>query len=148
MRVFLRVVELAKLRAATEHAGHGEGHQTPQVQQAVLDGRAAEDEAVLGAEGAGYLRGLRRRVLDVLAFVENDGLEVRARERLADEPELRVVEDVEIGGVGERRQVGRVSAVPNFYAQAGGKALDFRAPVVGDALRADDQRREGMAAGG
>ena len=137
--VFLRIVKLAELRTAAEHAGHGKGHQAPQIQQAILDGRAAEDEAVFGAQGAGDLRGLRGWVLDVLAFVEDDGLEVRAGQRFANEAELGVVEDVQVGGVGERRQVLRVGAVPDLHAEAGGEAVHFRAPVVSHALRTHDE---------
>ena len=39
---------LDELGPIAQHAGHGEGHQTPEVEQPVLDGRAGERQPIIG----------------------------------------------------------------------------------------------------
>ena len=55
----LAVVSARERGAMTEHPGHGEAHEAPQIEQAVLDGRAGEDQPMFGVQGAGEAGGLR-----------------------------------------------------------------------------------------
>ena len=75
------VVEFVKLAVeAEQRAEHGrveEIHQRMQFVDAVLDGRAGEDEGVAAAQALDGLGGLGAPVLDALGFVEHD--DVRAR---------------------------------------------------------------------
>lgn len=55
--VELVVIEAFERGLAAEEAGLGEGEEAPEIEEAVFDGSAGEDEAVGGAEGAGGGRG-------------------------------------------------------------------------------------------
>jgi hypothetical protein len=95
-RVGLVVVEPAEGGLAAEEAGLGEGEEAPEIEEAILHGRAGEDEAVRGAEGAGSLGGGASGVFDVLAFVEDDCVPRLGGEGFGVEAELGVVEDEEL----------------------------------------------------
>ena len=56
-RIVLPVVEAAKLGAAAQHARHRKGHQAPQIQQPVFDGRATQHQAMFSTQRAGFETG-------------------------------------------------------------------------------------------
>ena len=146
-RVVGGVELLRELRAVAEHARHGKGEDAPEIEQAILNGRAAEGEAMFGLQGAGGLRGLGVGVLDVLRLVENDGVPGQLRNLGAEAAQMRVMDDDEIAfdaSLGER--IG-IFAAPESDAQAGEEALGFGTPVVHHALGADDERRLQATAG-
>jgi hypothetical protein len=91
--VGLVVVEAFEGGLAAEEAGLGEGEEAPEIEEAVFDGGAGEDEAVRGAEGAGGGGGGAGGVFDVLAFVEDDGVPGFGGEGFGVEAELGVVGD-------------------------------------------------------
>ncbi len=76
-----------------EEAGLGEGEEAPEIGEAVLDGRAGEDEAVARGEGAGDDGALARGVFDELTFVEHDGVPSDGLEPLGVKAELGVLRD-------------------------------------------------------
>ena len=93
------VVDFSELGTAAEHAGHGKGHQAPEIQQPVFDGRAGQHQAVLGRQRARHLGRLGGWIFDVLALVENHREPPHRHQALAENPELAVVEDVQVGTV-------------------------------------------------
>lgn len=104
--VELVVIEAFERGLAAEEAGLGEGEEAPEIEEAVFDGSAGEDEAVGGAEGAGGGRGGAGGVFDVLAFVEDDGVPSLGREGVGVEAELSVVGDQEVSAQGGELGVG------------------------------------------
>ena len=133
---------LREVSAPPEHAGHGEGHDAPEIEQAVLDRCAAECQAVRGLQGAGGARGLGLGVLDVLRLVEDDGVPGHRGHFLLQIAELGVVRDHEIGLGARGLESGGIAraALQRAHAQAGGEVRALGEPVVRDALRADDER--------
>ncbi len=113
-RVLAFVEAFLEIGAAAEHAGHGEGHERPHVEQAVLDWRAGEDEAVLGIELAGAFGGLGVRVLDLLALVEDGGKPFDAGQFLAADAELCVVEHQHVDVVLDVLDVDVVPVLEDF----------------------------------
>ena len=134
-----------KLGAVAEDAGHGKAEDAPEIEQAILDGRAGEGEAVIGLQRAGGLGGLRVGVLDVLRLVEDRGLPGDLRDGRRKRAELRVVDDDDVGLLPRGRQRGGGFPGPAADAQAGIKALRLGDPVVGDGLGADDEAGQGVA---
>ena len=137
------VVEFGKLGAAAEDAGHGKGHEAPEVAEAILDGGAAQDQAMVGVQSAGDLRGLGAGIFDVLAFVENEGLPLDRDKGFAKQPELIVVDDVDVGGVELFREIVEFGSGPVPDADRRREFRSFGVPVVHDAFGADDQAGPG-----
>ena len=82
-----------------QEAWHGEGEETPQIEDSIFDRRTGNDDTVFGLEGAcGFCR-LRLRVLNVLPFVESGDGPFLFEEEGAVYAQLRVVgdEDVDFG---------------------------------------------------
>ena len=161
--VGLVVVKAFERGLAAEEAGLGEGEEAPEVEETVFDGRAGEDEAVGGAEGASGGRGGAGGVLDVLAFVEDDGVPALGREGVGVEAELSVVGDQEVsaqggergaggarGGFGVRglRFGGDEGRSERGGGEARGEAGGLELPVDHDGFGADDEDAEGFRGGG
>jgi hypothetical protein len=146
-RVLALVEAFLEIRAAAEHAGHGEGHQRPHVEQAVFDRRSGEDQAVLGIQLAGALGGLGVRVLDLLAFVKDGGEPLDAVEFLAADAELGVVEDEDVDVVLDVLDVDVVPVLEDLDLELRGEFPGFAVPNVEHGLGADDERRLFHAAG-
>ncbi len=96
---------------------------------------------MLGIEVAGGARGLRLGVLDVLAFVEDDGAPRDALEHRGDEAQLGVVDHEEVElfeHLPGRRGLGLAKPV---QPERGREFLGLLHPNVHDALRAYDEAR-------
>ena len=65
------IIKAAELGAAAENAGHGERHETPQIEQLILDWCSGKHQSVAAFQTACDLSRLRAWVFDVLAFVEH-----------------------------------------------------------------------------
>jgi hypothetical protein len=72
-RVFAAVEVTVEVAAIAERTGRGEGHEAPQVEQAVFERCTGQNEAVVSTELARGTGGLRVGVLDLLAFIEDRG---------------------------------------------------------------------------
>src|SRR5581483_3656216 len=79
--------------ARPEQARQQEAEDAPEIELAVLERRAGEDDAMLRAHGEAGLRDLRVGVLDELALVEHGVTEVRLVEQRAMLAQLRVARE-------------------------------------------------------
>ena len=140
-RILALVEALFEVGARAEHPGHRERHQRPHIKQAVLDGRAGKDQAVLGIEFAGALGGFGVRVLDLLALVQNHGEPFDAVEFLATDTELRVVEDQNVDVVLDVVDIDVDPVLEDLEPEIGGELLGLAGPHIEHRLRADDERR-------
>jgi len=134
----------AEAGLAAEETGLGEGEEAPEIEQAVLDGRAGEGDAVERGNRAGDGSGLARGVLDELGFVEDYGVPTVAVEPLGVEAELGVVDDEDrgaVGGAGHTRGEGNQRR-ERLGGELRGEALGLGEPAVHDALGADDESAE------
>ena len=86
-----RLVGLGEMLLVAEVAGLDEIHDAPQIEQAVLQRRAGERQAVLGLQLLHRLRDLRAGVLDELRLVENHRAERELLQLLQVAPQQRVV---------------------------------------------------------
>ncbi len=88
---------------------------------------------------AGGLRGLRIGVLHVLRLIQNHREPLDVCNRGRKRPQLRVVDDDEIGAFARGGKFFRGFPTPQTDAQAGIKSLSFGKPIVHDGFGADDQ---------
>ena len=141
----------ARDAAAREHVEPWQAPQEARVEEleeraelaeVVLDRRAGERQPVARLQQAARLGGLRRRVLDRLRFVEDDGVEVD-RGQEADVAPQRAVgrhDDVELVHLG--LQLLAVGAAVLDHLQLRGEVRRLLDPVVDHAPRGDDERRQ------
>ena len=158
------VVEVVVLAVETEERAEQRGieeiHQRIKLVDAVLDGRAGEDEGVAAAKAFDGLGGFGAPVFDALGFVEHDdvGLEALVHfERIGEH--LLVVDDGEEGGVGGGglgvARAARTGGVVGFEALAAGaedeligevgEALDLLFPLGFERGGRDDENAPGLA---
>ena len=133
----------AKCRLRPEQTGLRKREEAPQIREAILDRRAGEDEAMLAREAARDGRDLAARVLDELAFVEDDDVPRLRLEPNGVEAELGVVRDEEVGiergGRGSRAEAKRIEG---GGLERGREALGLDEPAMRDALGADDEQAD------
>jgi len=91
--VLAAVEVLLEVAALAQRARGGEGHEAPQIQQAVLHRRAGEHQAVMRHQFARSDRSLAVRVLDLLALIQDRGDPGDALQRLDGAAQLGVVHD-------------------------------------------------------
>lgn len=94
-----------EIGAVAEDAGHGEGHEAPDIEKPVLKGRAGEHEAVFGLEAPGGLSALRAGVLNLLCFVEDHGGPGDAGQGFHAGAQNGVVDDEESGLVADTLRI-------------------------------------------
>ncbi len=152
--VLFIIVEAFEGSLAAEEAGLGEGEEAPEIEEAIFDGSAGEDEALACTEGAGRLGGGTRGVFDVLAFVENYGVPGFAGEGLGVQPQLGIVGDEKmgfecgewgggrLGGGWAGGEVGDEVGGEASGGEGGGEAGGLELPVDDDGLGADDEGAE------
>ncbi len=131
-------------RLTAEQSWHGEGEKAPEVEGSVLDRRASQDKAMFGLERAGGFSGLRLRVLDVLAFVEQGDSPLDfVKEPLVD-AQLAVIgdEDVDVGRLPRSGMVA--GGIENADGEQVGVSFHFLLPDVHDRFGADDDCLEGF----
>ena len=100
----------AETSLGAEEAGLREGEETPEIKEAVFDGRTGQGDAVGGGDGARDGGGLAGRVFDELSLVENDSIPVVAVKPRGVKAELSVVDDEQGPAV---RGAGHFGAVGN-----------------------------------
>jgi len=136
-------MESAERGLGAEEAGLGEGENAPEIEEAVLDGRAGEREAVGGGESARVDGGLAGGIFNVLRFVEDDDVPALLLQPLAMQAELRVVGDEERGPGGLIEGRGDERGSKCGGGERGGEARGLRQPAVHDAFRTHDEGAEG-----
>ena len=88
-----------------------------------------------------------RRVLDVLPFIEDDGVKLFAHEVFANHAKLAVIQNMQIGGGQHSCEGFEFAGGPNANCERGIKLFRFSAPIVRDGLGADDEGRERSGTG-
>ena len=113
----------------------------PEVGDAVLDGRAGEDQAGVGAEAFDGLGVLGAVVLDGLGLVKDDGGVAAVGMEVDVAPDEGVARDdeVDVGHLGEETRT--VGAGEDEHAHRGHKLRGLAAPVLDQRGGADDEGR-------